>query len=172
MTSVILALLLGASPAAAQPAAPTLEITEARTEAAGYALAHSLLVTNLVRNCLQFSDALAQDPQSALAGWRRRNADRVDGARGYMIYARAAIERRLGAQAADEYYAKVTGEFAGQARGTLHDIFSAAGPQPGVCDRWLAAIAEGQADLDQQPKYLPLLDEILAFHRSLLGTPR
>lgn len=147
-------------------------ITEARTEAAGFAITHDLLVRNLVHNCKQFSGMMSLDPQGVLAGWRQRNAERLDAARGYMIYARTAIERRLGAAAGEEFYTNITGEFAQQAKNTLQDIFSNAGPQLGVCGRWVAAIANREADLDGQPKYLPALDDILAFHKSLLAGTR
>lgn len=167
----LLAAALCAATALAQHT-PAFEITEARTEAAGFAITHDLLVRNLVHNCNPFSGSLSPTPEEALAGWRQRNAERLDAARGYMIYARTAIERRLGTVQAEDFYRKITGEFAQQAKNMLQDIFSRAGPQPGVCGRWVAAIANREADLDGQPKYLPALDEILAFHKSVLAGAR
>lgn len=165
--AVLLVLALAGGKAAAQDKPAAFQVTEARTEAAGYAIAHGLLVSNLARNCLQFREALPHDPLAALAGWRQRNAERVEAARAYMVYARAAVARRAGDALADEYYEKANAQFAGQAKDTLHEIFGPSGPRTAVCARWTSAIQERLADLDQQPKYLPALDEMLAFHRAL-----
>jgi hypothetical protein len=170
--ALALVLALSGGKAAAQDKPPAFQVTEARTEAAGYAIAHGLLISNLVRNCVQFRDALPMDPLAALAGWRQRNGEHVDAAQAYMVYARAAVAQRAGDAAADEYYAKATGEFADQAKSTLNDIFGPAGPRPAMCVRWTTAIQERLADLAQQPKYLPPLEEMLVFHRALQSGSR
>jgi hypothetical protein len=36
-----------------------------------------------------------------------------------------------------------------------------------VCERWVGAIGDGQADLNWQSKYMPVLDELREFERKL-----
>jgi hypothetical protein len=158
-------LLVAAALAAGAGAA--LEVTPARTEAAGYAITHWLLVLNLARNCEPYAAAIGRDPMTALRAWRQRNAERVNAAEAYFVFARAAVEKRGGASAGEDFHAQTHGLFVEQANTTLNEIFGAAGPQPAVCRRWVEAIAEGESDLNWQSKYMPLLDELVEFERSL-----
>lgn len=159
-------LALCASAAQAAPLAP-LQVTPARTEAAGYAVTHALLVTNLVKNCARFKDRLKQDLEAALAGWQQRNAERVIAAQAYFAFTREAIERTEGAAAADAFDEQTHGVFVAQANNSLNEIFGALGPQPQVCERWATAIARGDADLNWQSRYLPALDEMVEHARAL-----
>jgi hypothetical protein len=167
--SCALALALCAAQALAQGAnvRPVFAVTETRNEAAAYAITHALVVANLVRNCARFRDRIKEDPQAALDAWRQRNGERVEAAQGYVLYARAALERLDGKDAGEAYYRRTTGVFERQAIATLRDIFGAAGPQPEVCARWVGAIAARQADLEWEPRYYTVLNEIVAFHRAL-----
>jgi hypothetical protein len=148
-------------------AAGALEVTQARTEAAGYAVTHGLVVSNLARICGQFREQLKQDPQAALAGWRQRNAERAAAAASYLVYAVTVIERQEGAAAAQAYNARTRAVFVRQANNTLNDIFNRAHPQSGICARWIDAIAAGEADLNWESKYVPALDELVEFERSV-----
>jgi hypothetical protein len=159
------ALLVAA--ALALGAGAALEVTPARTEAAGYAITHSLVIRNLVKNCAKFRDRLPRSPDAALDAWRVKNAEHVLAAESYLIAARIAVEKKGGAQAGEDFHAQTHGLFLEQANRTLNDIFGAAGPQPAVCERWIESIAGGQADLNWQPKYMPLLDELREFERAL-----
>ena len=158
------ALVLASGGALARDAAP---VTPTRTEAAAYAITHSLLVVNLVKNCDRFGAQLGRDPAAALAGWRQRNGGRVAAAEAYFVFARAASERLGGAAAGEDFHARTHGLSVQQANRTLNDIFGALGPRPAVCKRWIEAIAQGQTDLDWQSKYLPLLDELVEFERKI-----
>lgn len=144
-----------------------LAVTAARTEAAGYAITHALVVGNLVKNCEKFRDKLQSDPDAALAAWRLKNAEHVVAAESYLVAARTAVERQHGAQAGEDFHAQTHGLFVRQANQTLNDIFGALGPHTAVCERWLEAIGGGQADLNWQSKYMPALEELRAFERSL-----
>jgi hypothetical protein len=146
-----------------------LEVTPARTEAAGYAITHGLVVANLVRNCRPFQDRIGEDLDAALAGWRERNAERAAAAESYLVYARAAIERQYGEPAAHDFDAQTRSVFRHKANVALNDIFERMSPQFGVCARWASAIAQGRADLDWESKYLNTLDELVAFERRLRG---
>lgn len=146
-----------------------LEVTPARTEAAGYAVTHGLLVSNLVANCRQYREKLKLDPDAALAAWRQRNAERAAAAESYLVYAAAAIERQEGAAAAEAYNRRTRALFVRKANTALNDIFNRAHPQPGICARWIDAIAAGEADLNWESKYLPALDELVEFERRLRG---
>jgi len=148
-------------------AGAALEVTPARTEAAGYAITHALVIRNLVKNCGRFRAELKNDPDAALEAWRLKNAEHVLAAESYFVAARIAVERKGGAQAGEDFYAQTHGLFLEQANRTLNDIFGAAGPQPAVCERWAESIAGGQADLNWQSKYMPLLDELREFERAL-----
>jgi hypothetical protein len=158
--------LLVAAAFAAGAGAP-LAVTPARTEAAGYAVTHGLLVLNLVRNCRQYRGQLQQNPDAALAAWRQRNAERAAAAESYLVYASAAIERQEGAAAAEAYNARTRALFRRKANTALNDIFDRAHPQPGICARWIDAIAAGEADLDWESKYMPALDELVEFERKV-----
>ena len=147
-----------------------LEVTPARTEAAGYAVTHGLLVLNLVRNCRQYRETLKQDPDAALALWRQRNAERAAAAESYLVYASTAIERQEGAAAAEAYNQRTRGLFRRKANTALNDIFNRAHPQPGICARWIDAIAAGEADLNWESKYVPALDELVEFVRKARGS--
>lgn len=167
MKSLLVAAALAAGAGAA------LEVTPARTEAAGYAVTHGLLVLNLVRNCRQYREKLPQDPDAALAAWRARNAERAAAAESYLVYASAAIERQEGAAAAEAYNARTRALFRRKANTALNDIFNRAHPQPGICARWIDAIAAGEADLNWESKYVPALDELVEFERRVRsGTAR
>lgn len=168
-----LALSLCASGALAQGAGarPAFAVTDARTEAAAYAITHGLVVTNLAKNCARFGEQLPQDAEAALEGWRQRNGERVDAARGYLVYARTVLERLDGKDAGTAFEKRTTGVFRQQALATLNDIFGKAGPQPEVCARWVGAIAARQADLEWEPRYFTVLNEILAFHRAAVPHP-
>ena len=159
MNSLLVAAALAVGAGAA------LEVTPARTEAAGYAVTHGLLVANLVRNCRQYRGQLQQDPDAALAAWRQRNAERAAAAEGYLVYAAAAIERQEGAAAAEAYNARTRALFRRKANAALNDIFNRMNPQPGICARWIEAIAAGEADLNWESKYVPVLDELVEFER-------
>jgi hypothetical protein len=151
--------------ALAAGAGGALEVTPARTEAAGYAVTHGLLVSSLVRNCRQYRGELELDPDAALAAWRERNAERAAAAESYLVYASAAIERQEGAAAAEAYNARTRALFRRKANAALNDIFNRMHPQPGICARWIEAIAAGEADLNWESKYLPALDELVEFER-------
>jgi hypothetical protein len=153
--------------ALAAGAGGALEVTPARTEAAGYAVTHGLVVANLARICGQFRAQLKQDPDAAFAGWRQRNAERAAAAESFLVYAVTAIERQEGAAAAEAYNARTRALFRRQANNTLNDIFNRAHPQPGICVRWIDAIAAGEADLTWESKYVPVLDELVEFERGV-----
>lgn len=152
--------------ASAAQAAP-LQVTPARTEAAGYAVTHALLVTNLLKNCAPFQDKLKEDLKQTLAAWKQRNGERVVAAEAYFAYTREAIQRRDGAAAADAFDEQTHGVFVEQANKSLNDIFGPLGPRPEVCESWAAAIAKGDADLNWQSQYMPLLDEMVEAARQL-----
>jgi hypothetical protein len=145
------------------------EVTPARTEAAGYAVTHGLVVANLVRNCRRFQERIGEDLDAALAQWRERNAERAAAAESYLVYARAAIERQHGELAAHDFDAQTRSVFRHKANVALNDIFERMTPQFGICARWMSAIGEGRADLDWESKYLNTLDELVAFERRLRG---
>jgi hypothetical protein len=153
--------------AVAVGAGATLEVTPARTEAAGYAITHALVVRNLVKNCGKFRDRLQSDPDAALAAWRLQNAEHVLAAESYLVAARIAVEKKHGRQAGEDFHAQTHGLFVEQANRTLNDIFGALGPHTAVCERWVGAIGDGQADLNWQSKYMPVLDELREFERKL-----
>jgi len=157
-------LLAAGAPAAAQTG---FAVTPARTEAAGYAVTHGLVVANVVGNCAKFRDRLKQDPDAALAGWRRRNRERASAAESYLTYAHAAIERQHGAAAAENFNASTRALFRQKANATLNDIFERTAPQFGVCAHWIGAIAAGKADLNWESKYLNTLDELVGFERDV-----
>lgn len=159
MKRLAAALLPVALAAQAQP----MSVNAARDEAAGYAITHSLLVVNLVKNCEPYAGEIGLDPAEALAGWRQRNAERVNAARAYFVFARSAIEREHGAQAGQDFETQRRALFIDQANTTLNDIFGPAGPQQDVCRRWVSAIVTEKADLNWQSKYMPLLDEMVEF---------
>lgn len=163
-----LAALLALCAAAAQaaPLAP-LEVTPARTEAAGYAVTHALLVTNLLKHCAPFQPQLKEDLGAALAAWKERNGERVLAAQAYFTFTREAIERRDGATAAAAFDEQTHGVFVQQANRSLNDIFGSLGPQLAPCERWAGAIARGDADLNWQSKYMPMLDEMVEQARAL-----
>jgi len=144
-----------------------IAVTPERTEAAGYAVTHWLLVLNLVRNCEPFAQQIGRDPQTVLRPWRERNAERVNAAEAYFVFARAAVEKRGGALAGEDFRAQTHGLFVQQANTTLNDIFGATGPQPAVCKRWIEAIANEEVDLNWQAKYMPVLDELVEFARKV-----
>jgi hypothetical protein len=148
-------------------AAAGFEVTPARTEAAGYAVTHGLVVANLVRNCRRFQDRIGEDLDAALAQWRQRNAERATAAESYLVYARAAIERQHGELAAHEFDARTRDLFRHKANIALNDIFERMTPQFGVCARWASAIAQGRADLDWESKYVNTLDELVVWERGL-----
>lgn len=161
MKSLLVAAALAAG------AGGALEVTPARTEAAGYAVTHGLLVLNLVGNCRQYREQLKHDPDAALVAWRARNAERAAAAESYLVYASAAIERQEGAAAAQAYNARTRALFRRKANTALNDIFERMRPQPGICARWIEAIATGEADLDWESKYVPALDELVEFERKV-----
>lgn len=161
MKSLLVAAALAAG------AGGALEVTPARTEAAGYAVTHGMVVSNLARICGQFREQLKQDPDAALAGWRQRNAERAAAAESFLVYAVTAIERQEGAAAAEAYNARTRALFRRQANNTLNDIFNRAHPQSGTCARWIDAIAAGEADLNWESKYVPALDELVEFERGV-----
>jgi len=168
---LVLALLAAGAPAAAQTG---FAVTPARTEAAGYAVTHGLVVANLVAQCRKFGDSLKLDPDAALAGWRQRNLERASAAESYLTYAHSAIERRHGAAAAEDFNASTRALFRRKANATLNDIFERSAPQFSVCARWMEAIAAGKADLNWESKYVNALDELVRFERDVRQgrTPR
>jgi hypothetical protein len=157
---------LFATAAGAAPLAP-LEVTPARTEAAGYAVTHALLVSNLLKNCAPFQDRLKDDLKDTLAAWKQRNGERVIAAEAYFAFTQEAIQRRDGATAAEAFREETHGVFVAQANKSLNDIFGPLGPQAAVCERWAAAIAKGDADLNWQSQYMPMLDEMVERARAL-----
>lgn len=168
--ALVLGLLLASHGAMAAPEG--FAVTPVRSEAAGYALTHGILVANLARNCAKFRDRLAQDPQAALAGWRQRNAERAAAAESYFVYAAAAIERQDGAGAAEAFNARTRGLFRRKANDTLNEIFGRRPPRFEVCARWIAAIDDGSADLNWESKYINTLDELVQFERSVQSGAR
>jgi hypothetical protein len=171
--ALVLALLL-AWHAAAAAQAQGFAVTPARTEAAGDALTHAIVVANLAGNCERFRARLARDPAAALAGWRERNLARTSAADSYLVYAHAAIARQEGDAAAQAFNARTRGLFRRKANTALNDIFERAAPQFEVCARWIDAIAEGKADLNWESKYLNTLDELVKFEQAVRqgGGPR
>ena len=161
-----LAALLAAAAAAAGAQTPP-EVNAQRTEAAGYAVTHGLLVTNLVKNCARFRGELEDDPEAALAGWRERNGERLAAAQAYFVFARAAIARDGGATAAERFDRETQGVFVERANNSLNEIFEHASPQPWTCKRWVKAIADGQADLNWESKYVATLDQLVEFARKV-----
>ncbi|HEX5093326.1 MAG TPA: hypothetical protein VFV84_11640 [Burkholderiales bacterium] len=159
-----LALALAGGAAAAPPGSP---LTPARDNAAVFAVTHGMVVDNLAANCRRFSDRLKVDPDAALAAWRRRNLERASAAESYLIYAHAAIERELGAAAAERFNANTRALARQKANVALNDIFERTAPQFEVCERWMDAIYRGQADLGYEVKYRATLDELVRFERDI-----
>jgi len=160
-------LLLLALASAAARAQPGFALTPARDNAAVYAVTHGMVVANLVGNCRKFSDRLTVDPDAALTAWRRRNLERASAAESYLVYAQAAIERKLGAAAAEKYTTNTRALARQKANVALNDIFERTAPQFGVCERWMNAITKGEADLGYEIKYRDTLDELVAFERAV-----
>lgn len=158
MTGLLFAALI----AAAGP-----EVTPARRDAAVYAVTHGLVVSNVVRNCRRYEERLGGDLDGALSAWRERNAERAAAAESYLEYVRSVIERQQGPLAAQDFNAKTRGLARRKANDALNDIFERATPQEWTCRTWLEAITAGKADLDHEPKYLPVLDELVAFEKKV-----
>ena len=165
MRAALAALLVAAAAAAGARTPP--EVNARRTEAAGYAVTHGLLVTNLVKNCARFRADLGADPDAALAGWRERNGARLAAAQAYFVFARAALVRDGGEAAGERFDRQTQGVFVDEANRSLNQIFEHASPQPWTCRRWVEAIADGKADLEWEPKYAPTLDELVEFAKSV-----
>ncbi|MGH8687128.1 MAG: hypothetical protein ACREU5_00560 [Burkholderiales bacterium] len=157
--------LLAIAAAAHAQSAP--EVNAQRTEAAGYAVTHALLVANLVKNCQRFRGELEPDPEAVLAGWRERNGARLAASQTYFIFARAAMVRQGGEAAAERFDRRTQDVFVDEANNSLNDIFEHASPQPWTCRRWIKAIADGEADLNWESKYAATLDELVEFARSV-----
>jgi hypothetical protein len=156
------ALLLWCGAAAAQSG---FAVTPARTEAATYAVTHGIVVANLIANCRKFADRLKVEPDAALTAWRERNLERASAAQSYLIYAHAAIDREVGAAAAEKFNADTRALARQKANTALNDIFERTAPQFEVCERWMDAIDRGQADLGYEMKYRATLDELVEFER-------
>jgi len=161
---LVLLLALAGGAAAEQPG---FALTPARDKAAVYAVTHGMVVANLVGNCRKFSDRLKVDPDAALRAWRDRNLERASAAESYLIYAQAAIERELGAAAAEKFNTNTRALARQKANVALNDIFERTAPQFDVCERWMNAIAKGEADLGYERKYRDTLDELVAFERDV-----
>jgi len=166
LRAALAALLAAAAAAGAWAQAPP-EVNAKRTEAAGYAVTHGLLVTNLVKNCARFRAELEVDPEAALAGWRERNGARLAAAQAYFVFARAALVRDGGEAAGARFDRQTQDVFVDEANNSLNEIFEHASPQPWTCKRWVAAIADGTADLRWEPKYAPTLDELVEFAKTV-----
>jgi uncharacterized membrane protein YccC len=153
--------------AAALVSAAGPEVTPERRDAAVFAVTHGLVVANVVRNCRRHEARLGGDLEGALSAWRERNAERAAAAEGYLEYVRSVIERQRGPLAAQDFNAKTRGLSRRKANEALNDIFERATPQEWTCRTWLEAISAGQADLDHEPKYLPVLDELVEFEKKV-----
>jgi len=162
----LLAIVLALAGAAAT-AGTDANLTAARDNAAVYAVTYGILVENLVANCRKFDDRLKVKPDAALAAWRARNVERASAAESYLIYAHAAIERELGAAAAERFNTNTRALARQKANVALNDIFERTAPQFEVCERWMDAVDRGQADLGYERKYRATLDELVKFERDV-----
>lgn len=180
MTSAILILGIAAASAyvasagaQAKPAGkPAFEITERRNEAAWFALTHALVIEKLLTTCAGVKDTLPQDPERILKSWNERNWERLEAAHGYLFYVRAAMAGKQGKEAGEAFYRRMTDEFEQQSANALSDVLAQQGPTAASCAKWTAMVVEGKADLNWKPQYIPVLDEILAFHRNVVGKPK
>ena len=173
IAAALLACACAANAHAQQPGAstPMFQITDARNEAVGFAITHSLVVERLLKACAAFKDALPRDMDRVLQNWTERNWERLEAAHGYLFYVREMTSGRAGSDEAEAWYRKTLDGIEQRATDALADVFTQRGPTAASCAKWSTTIAQTRADLDWRPQYVQLLDEIVAFHRSVLGKP-
>ena len=151
------------------PYALAFEITAERGEAAGFAITHSLVVEKLLGACDALRQTLPQDPAEVLKAWSERNWERLEAAYGYLFYVREITGGRQGRAAGEAFYRNAIDEYEKRSAAGLSEVFARMEPNTVTCAKWEADLSEGRADLDWKPQYTPVLDEIVAFHRSVVG---
>ena len=98
MTSMFLATLLAAAQASTAPA--TLEVTEPRNAAVGFALTTSLGVERMARACSAVPD-VAPRFEAASQAWLARNKPYADAAHGWLEHVKGLIAADQGAGVAE-----------------------------------------------------------------------
>jgi hypothetical protein len=152
-------------------------ITEQRNAAVGFALAAQLIAVNVARNCAQLRDATLPDTARIEAGWIRRNGTYVEAAVAYLQYASNLVASRRGKEAGQAYYRKAQEEIQQQAGLGLRELFGAQKPDRTHCEKLLPIVASGAMDLTPMDAranegFLPTLDELVVFHRSMIERTR
>ena len=174
-SGLVIALAIGVSTAAcaqsspAPPNALAFPITKERHEAVGFAITHSLVIEKLLNTCATIKQTLPEDPEEALKAWAERNGERLEAAYGFLFYVRAITTSRQGKEAGEAFYKGTTEEYEKRAAAGLSEVFTLMVPNTATCAKWVKDIATRKADLDWKPQYTPVLDEIVAFHRSVMG---
>lgn len=108
--------ILGFSLVAQAHAGPpkSLDITEQRNEAVGFAIAQAVAVNDMRLACEGVPDAGTRF-SDAERRWLKRNGSYPDAARGWMAYVKVAIAEQEGSVAADAFSSRTNPRFTDQA---------------------------------------------------------
>jgi len=139
-----------------------------RDTAAGDAIAAAMTVNAVAQRCALIDAAHASAANAARDAWWARNQLMVEAANGYVRYLQAIRQVKRGEDAARDFYAGVFDELRGQSEGELARLFASGGDAQ-VCDRTVAAYAEGRMDLvadQERGATLAAIDRDLREYRS------
>lgn len=163
MTSMFLATLLAAAQASTAPA--TLEVTEPRNAAVGFALTTSLGVERMARACSAVPD-VAPRFEAASQAWLARNKPYADAAHGWLEHVKGLIAADQGAGVAEAFIANTHGVLSDEASMLAAQALPGSPPSGADCLRWADILDGRRFDMERSEAFSADLRDVRAFIES------
>jgi hypothetical protein len=140
-----------------------------RDSAAGFAIATAMTVNAVAQRCMMLDADRAHAASAARDDWWVRNQLLVETANGYVRYLQAIRQVKRGEEAANAFYTGVFAELRTQSEADVAKVFASADGDAAVCDRTIAAYADGRMDLSKDTDHsatLAAMDQDLRAYRT------
>jgi hypothetical protein len=145
------------------------DVNATRDSAAGFAIARAMTVNAVAQRCMMLDADHAHAASAARDAWWARNQLLVEAANGYVRYLQAIRQVKRGEEAAKTFYAEVFAELRTESDQAVAGNFGGQAGDAAVCDKTMAAYAEGRMDLATDARYsatLASIDQDLRAYRA------
>ncbi|WP_153242539.1 hypothetical protein [Frateuria defendens] len=165
---MFIAFLLAATPVAGASSPASLDVTEQRNAAVGFALTMTATVERMKKSCAAVPEAAPQFSEASRQ-WVVRNKPYADAANGWMDYVRSQIARQKGPKVADAFISNTYSVFSDKASMIAAESLPGSPPAAASCLKWVDTMNAHAFDLEQNPEFVQDLKDIRAFYESGAG---
>lgn len=157
--------LLAALPATQAGQLGTLEVTEQRNAAVGFALTGSIATERMEKACALVPEAAAQFSE-ARRQWELRNRPYVDAANGWMTHVKSLLAQQKGSEVAEAFIANTYSVFSDEASMMAAESLPGSPPTAANCQKWAVILDSKKFDLDRNAEFTRDLKDIRNVYES------